>query len=157
MENWTHLDSQGRAQMVDVGKKVASHRLARAEGVITMPKRLLQELQSLPKGDALQVGRLAGIMAAKRVGDLIPLCHPLGLDAVTIEWFPEPEQGHLRVIAQATCHGKTGVEMEAMTAVSIALLTIYDMGKATAKGMVIGPIRLLEKKGGKSGHWVCDS
>lgn len=154
MGEWTHLDEEGHARMVDVGAKEVTARMARAEGCIQMPRELIHNLQALPKGDALQVARLAGIMAAKRVGDLIPLCHPIPLDSVEIAWELKPDLGVVRVEAKATCHGRTGVEMEAMTAASVALLTLYDMGKSQARDMVLGEIRLLEKTGGKSGDWL---
>ena len=139
--------------MVDVGAKPVTDRIARAEGYITMPAALIRELDRLKKGNAFEVARLAGIMAAKKTGDLIPLCHPLGLDHVGLTFDPDEEAGRVRVEAEARCHGRTGIEMEAMTAVSVALLTLYDMGKAVARDMRIEGVRLLEKSGGKSGHW----
>ncbi len=151
MTSLTHLNKEGEAQMVNVGGKAVTQRLAVAEGFITMPEELIMELAHLKKGNAFEVARLAGIMAAKKAADLIPLCHPLGLDHVGLHF--ETQSQRVRVVAEAHCQGKTGVEMEAMTAVSVALLTLYDMGKAVARDMALGPIRLLEKKGGKSGHW----
>jgi cyclic pyranopterin monophosphate synthase len=149
----THLDETGSAHMVDVGTKSATQRMARARGVIRMSKEALAAITAgnAPKGDVLSTARIAAIMAAKKTGELIPLCHPLALDAVDIE-FDNLEDG-IAATATASLTAKTGVEMEAMTAVSIALLTIYDMAKALDKGMVIGDIRLIEKCGGKSGHW----
>ncbi|NNC59580.1 MAG: cyclic pyranopterin monophosphate synthase MoaC [Erythrobacter sp.] len=149
----THLDETGSAHMVDVGTKSATQRMARARGVICMSKEALAAITAgnAPKGDVLSTARIAAIMAAKKTGELIPLCHPLALDAVDIE-FDNLEDG-IAATATASLTAKTGVEMEAMTAVSIALLTIYDMAKALDKGMVIGDIRLIEKRGGKSGHW----
>lgn len=149
----THLDETGSAHMVDVGTKSATQRMARARGVIRMSKEALAAITAgnAPKGDVLSTARIAAIMAAKKTGELIPLCHPLALDAVDIE-FDNLEDG-IAATATASLTAKTGVEMEAMTAVSIALLTIYDMAKALDKGMVIGDIRLIEKRGGKSGHW----
>ncbi len=156
MSKLTHLDSDGAAHMVDVGGKPDTHRVAIASGRISMSPEALTAIRQgdAPKGDVLGTARLAGIMAAKRTSDLIPLCHPLGLDAVNVEF----ELADDAVIASATASltGKTGVEMEAMVAVSTALLTIYDMAKAIDKGMVIGEVRLIEKRGGKSGHWKLD-
>ncbi|MHA6333483.1 cyclic pyranopterin monophosphate synthase MoaC [Qipengyuania sp. CAU 1752] len=149
----THLDETGSAHMVDVGTKTATHRMARARGVIHMSKEALAAIKAgdAPKGDVLSAARIAGIMAAKKTSELIPLCHPIALDAVDIE-FDYLEDG-IAATAKASLTAKTGVEMEAMTAVSITLLTIYDMAKALDKGMVLGDIRLIEKRGGKSGHW----
>jgi cyclic pyranopterin monophosphate synthase len=156
MTKLTHLDEQGAAHMVDVGGKAATARRAVASGRITMSPAALAAIRAgnAPKGDVLSAARIAGIMAAKRTGDLIPLCHPLGLEAVTIDFDYEPDA--IRAVAAASLTGKTGVEMEAMTAVSIALLTIYDMAKAIDKGMVIGQVRLIAKTGGKSGDWKAD-
>lgn len=153
MSNLTHLDETGAARMVDVGGKAATARRAVASGRITMSPEALAAIRegNAPKGDVLGPARIAGIMAAKRTGDLIPLCHPLSLDAVTVDFAYEPEG--IRVTATASLHGKTGVEMEAMTATSIALLTIYDMAKAIDKAMVIDAVRLIAKSGGKSGDW----
>jgi len=153
MSSLTHLDEQGKARMVDVGGKAESRRVAIAEGRIAMSDMALAALRdgTVPKGDALATARIAGIMAAKKTADLIPLCHPLALDAVSVD-FEFLEDG-LRVVARASLTGRTGVEMEALAAVSIALLTIYDMAKAIDKGMIISGIRLIEKRGGKSGNW----
>ncbi len=153
----THLGADGAARMVDVGAKAQTARRAVAAGRITMSSAALDAIRAgdAPKGDVLGTARLAGIMAAKRTGDLIPLCHPLGLEAVTIEFtFGED---HITATATASLMGKTGVEMEAMVAASVALLTIYDMAKAIDKGMVITDVRLIEKIGGKSGHWKAPS
>ena len=149
----THLDESGNARMVDVGAKPATERMARAGGVIRMSASALAAIKAgdAPKGDVLGTARIAGIMAAKRTGELIPLCHPLSLDAVNIDFAFEDDG--VRVTAVATLTGKTGVEMEAMVAASTALLTIYDMAKALDKGMVIGQVRLIAKSGGKSGDW----
>lgn len=148
-----HLGQNGEARMVDVSGKEASARIAVAEGRIHMSEAALSAIakSELAKGDAIATARIAGILAAKRTGDLIPLCHPLGLEAVTIEFDFEP--GSIRVEATASITGKTGVEMEAMTACSIALLTLYDMGKSLDRAMRIEGIRLLAKSGGKSGDW----
>ena len=153
MSSLTHLDEDGAARMVDVGGKAETHRFAVASGRITMSAEALAAIREgdAPKGDVLAAARIAGIMAAKRTGDLIPLCHPLGLEAVTVDFAFE--EGAVRATATASLTGKTGVEMEAMVAVSTALLTIYDMAKAIDKAMVIEGVRLLEKRGGKSGDW----
>ena len=150
----THLDESGAARMVDVGGKRESARSATATGRIAMSAIALTAIRegSGPKGDVLAAARIAGIMGAKKTAELIPLCHPLALDAVTLEFGFEADG--IRATATASLTGKTGVEMEALTAVSIALLTIYDMAKALDKAMVIGDVKLLEKRGGKSGDWV---
>ena len=154
MSKLTHLDETGAARMVDVGGKAETQRRAVASGRITMSPQALAAIRdgNAPKGDVLGTARIAGIMAAKRTGELIPLCHPLGLEAVTIDFAYEDNA--IRVTATASLTGKTGVEMEAMTAASVALLTIYDMGKAIDKGMVIADVRLIAKSGGKSGDWT---
>jgi cyclic pyranopterin phosphate synthase len=141
--------------MVDVGDKPVTSRLARASGKVRMQPVTLARIQQrgFAKGDVLEVARLAGIMAAKRTGDLIPLCHPLGLDSVTIG-FSFPDDQTVAITSEVGVTGKTGVEMEALTAVSVAALTIYDMCKAIDRGMTIAEIRLEEKSGGKSGHFV---
>ena len=157
MSKLTHLDESGSARMVDVGGKPATQRRAVASGVITMTAEALTAIRdgNAPKGDVLSAARIAGIMAAKRTGDLIPLCHPLGLEAVNIDFAYE--EAAIRATATASLTGRTGVEMEAMVAVSVALLTIYDMAKAIDKGMVIGEVRLIAKTGGKSGDWSADA
>ena len=155
MNRLTHLDETGAARMVDVGGKHATARSATAEGRIRMNAAALDALTGPdnPKGDALATARIAGIMAAKKTGELIPLCHPLALSKVAIEF--ELDEAASAVTCRATVQtvGPTGVEMEALTAVQVGLLTIYDMCKAAEKGMVITDVRLLEKQGGKSGHW----
>ncbi len=150
----THLDESGAARMVDVGGKAATARSATATGRIAMSAEALMALWegSGPKGDALAAARIAGIMAAKKTAELIPLCHPLALDAVTVDFAAEDDA--IRVTATASLTGRTGVEMEAMTAACVALLTLYDMGKALDKAMVIEGVRLLAKSGGKSGDWM---
>lgn len=154
MSKLTHIDGEGAAHMVDVSAKLDSVREARAEGIITMAVETLEAIKAnaMKKGDVLATARIAGIMAAKRTSDLIPLCHPLALSKVAIEF--EFLDGAIRVEAMARLTGKTGVEMEALTATSTALLTIYDMSKAMQKDMVISDIRLLSKSGGKSGDWT---
>jgi cyclic pyranopterin monophosphate synthase len=153
MSELTHLDAAGNARMVDVGGKAATQRIAFASGRIRMSAAALAAIRdgAVPKGDVLAAARIAGIMAAKQTAALIPLCHPLALDAVTVDFVIEA--GAVRATASAALTGKTGVEMEALTATSIALLTIYDMAKALDKGMVIEDLRLIEKRGGKSGDW----
>lgn len=151
----THLDETGAAHMVDVGDKAVTTRTAIAEGSVTMlPETLAMIREGLAKkGDVIATARIAGIMAAKKTHELIPLCHPLLLTKVTLDVeFDEALPG-LRVSALARVSGQTGVEMEALTAVSVACLTVYDMAKAVDRGMVIGGIRLMEKSGGKSGTW----
>ncbi|MFV0370295.1 MAG: cyclic pyranopterin monophosphate synthase MoaC [Azonexus sp.] len=151
----THFDAAGQAHMVDVGEKPPSARLARASGRIRMQAATFELIAggSAKKGDVLGVARLAAIQAAKRTGELIPLCHPLGLDRVSVDFTLDPASASIACTVTAACHGRTGIEMEALTAVSIGLLTIYDMCKAVDRGMVIGEVRLIEKQGGKSGHW----
>ncbi len=153
MSDLTHIGEDGAARMVDVGGKAETHRVAIASGCITMSAEALAAVRDgdAPKGDVLGTARIAGIMAAKRTGELIPLCHPLGLEAVTLDF--SFEDSAIRATATASLTGKTGVEMEAMVAVSTALLTIYDMAKAIDKGMVIESVHLIEKRGGKSGTW----
>ena len=153
MTRLTHLDEQGNARMVDVGGKAQTARKAVATGRIRMSAAALDAIRGgdAPKGDVLAAARIAGIMAAKKTGELIPLCHPLALDAVTVEFAFEDKA--IRATATASLTGKTGVEMEAMTATALALLTIYDMAKALDKGMVVEQVRLLSKHGGKSGDW----
>ena len=149
----THIDASGEANMVDVGSKAETERTATAEGFVRMLPETLALIQqgNARKGDVIGTARLAGIMAAKKTADLIPLCHPLMLTKVSVEIAEDHALPGLRVTATAKLTGKTGVEMEALTAVSVACLTIYDMAKAADKGMEIGSIRLLEKTGGKSG------
>ena len=150
----THFDAKGQAHMVDVSGKEPTARRALAEGWVRMsPETLVLATGGAAKGDVLGTARLAGIMGAKRTADLIPLCHPLPLDKVSLDLDPDPELPGIRVRAIAKTSGRTGVEMEALTAVSVACLTVYDMLKAAEKGMEIGGIRLLEKDGGKSGAW----
>jgi len=155
MTKLTHFNTAGEAQMVDVGDKAETRRVAVAEGWIAMQPETLELILAggHKKGDVLGVARIAGIMAAKRTADLIPLCHPLMLTRVELEFRPDPEQQRVHCQATVETRGQTGVEMEALTAVQIALLTIYDMCKAVDRGMTLGDIRLREKRGGKSGHW----
>ncbi len=154
-KQFTHLDDTGAAHMVDVGAKAVTVRQAAAVATVqTTPEVVTQiEQQSLRKGDVLAVARVAGIMAAKRTSDLIPLCHPLALTKVTVEFALQPEQGRVQITAVCAVQGVTGVEMEALTAASVAALTIHDMCKAVDPALVINGIQLQEKTGGKSGHW----
>jgi cyclic pyranopterin phosphate synthase len=151
----THFDATGQAHMVDVGNKDETHRVAIASGVIRMKSETLTIIQSgtAKKGDVLGIARIAAIMAAKRTSDLIPLCHPLALTRVKVDFEVDAAQSSVACTAQVETFGKTGVEMEALTAVQIGLLTIYDMCKAVDRGMVMADIKVLEKHGGKSGRW----
>jgi cyclic pyranopterin phosphate synthase len=155
----THLDEKGEARMVDVGDKAHTQRVAVAESRIVMQPETLELILSggHKKGDVLATARIAGIMAAKRTGDLIPMCHPLMLTKVKVELTPEPDRHAVHITAECAVSGQTGVEMEALTAASVAALTLYDMCKAVDRGMVIEQTRLLEKRGGKSGHWQADA
>ena len=152
----THFDAQGQAHMVDVAAKAHTHRVAVAEGQISMLPATLALIQSgtAKKGDVLGIARIAGIQAAKRTSDLIPLCHPIGLTRVAVDFEIDVATHSVRCRATTECTGQTGVEMEALSAVSVALLTVYDMCKAVDRGMVMGGVRLMEKRGGKSGEFV---
>jgi cyclic pyranopterin phosphate synthase len=154
MSDLTHLDASGAAHMVDVSAKPDTMREAVAEGMISMAPEVIAAIRAgdIKKGDVLGTARIAGIMAAKQTSNLIPLCHPLPISSVSVD-FDYADIG-VRVETRVRTSGKTGVEMEALTAASVALLTIYDMAKALDKGMVIGPVRLLAKSGGKSGDWT---
>jgi cyclic pyranopterin monophosphate synthase len=151
----SHLDDKGRPRMVNVGAKVASERTAWAEGAVRMSAEAFELVaaQSVAKGDVLAVAEVAGTMGAKRTGELIPLCHPVGLDLVQVEARLEPELPGVRVTATAKATARTGVEMEALTAVAVACLTVYDMVKAVDRGMIIEQVRLLSKTGGTRGDW----
>ena len=152
----THFDAQGQAHMVDVAAKAATHRIAVATGRIGMLPDTLRLIESgtAKKGDVLGIARIAGIQAAKKTSDLIPLCHPLALTRVAVQFQPDVAAGCVHCTATVETVGQTGVEMEALTAVQVALLTIYDMCKAVDRGMTITDVRLLEKHGGKSGSFV---
>jgi len=154
----THIDETGAARMVDVSAKDVTSRVARAGGRVFMKPETLQAIldNTAKKGDVLAVARVAGIMAAKRTHELIPLCHPLMISKVTVDFTPDEEENCIVIEAMVKVEGKTGVEMEALTAVSVAALTIYDMVKAMDRGMRITDVRLLEKAGGKSGHFVAE-
>jgi cyclic pyranopterin monophosphate synthase len=152
----SHVDDSGRARMVDVSAKEATTREAVARGRVRMQPATLERIAagSLPKGDVLAVARLAGVMGAKRTPELIPLCHPLPLDAVDVDLMPDPEAACVRIVARARVHARTGVEMEALTAVAVAALTLYDMCKAIDRTMTIEDVCLVEKRGGRSGPWT---
>jgi len=152
----THFDSQGQAHMVDVSAKAETHRIARASGVIRMLPATFALIRqgTAKKGDVLGVARIAAIQGAKRTADLVPLCHPLPITRVAVEFELDAERSLVRCTAQVETLGRTGVEMEALTAVQVGLLTVYDMCKAADRGMVIDGVRVLEKHGGKSGDWV---
>ncbi len=152
----THFDPAGQARMVDVGAKAETERMARAGGGIAMNAATLDVIASgsAAKGDVLGIARVAAIMAAKRTADLIPLCHPLPLTSITVDFAVEPDRARVTCTATVQTRGPTGVEMEALMAVQVGLLTIYDMCKAIDRGMTIGDVRLLEKRGGASGTWI---
>lgn len=155
----THFDTSGQAHMVDVGAKSETHRIAIAGGIITMLPATFELIQqgSSKKGDVLGIARIAAIQASKKTSDLIPLCHPIALTRVAVDFDLDAASSSIACTVQAETYGKTGVEMEALTAVSVGLLTIYDMCKAVDRGMTITSIRLLEKHGGKSGDWTNES
>lgn len=156
MSKLTHFNTHGDAHMVDVGEKTSTERIAIAAGCIRMQPETLQRIiqGDYKKGDVLSIARVAGIMAAKKTSDTIPLCHPLMLSKITIELTPDDEQHRVNCQVTVACTGQTGVEMEALNATQVALLTIYDMCKAIDRGMCIENVRLLEKRGGKSGRWI---
>jgi cyclic pyranopterin phosphate synthase len=151
----THIDSKGKAAMVDVGAKLSTLREAAARGAVLMKKETIELISGnqIAKGNVFETARLAGIMAAKKTADLIPLCHQLNLTTVTVDFAVDNTLNKVDIEAKAKCRGQTGVEMEALMAASIAALTIYDMCKAVDRGLIISDIRLMEKKGGKSGTW----
>lgn len=157
-QNLTHFDSAGQAHMVDVGSKAETARVARAAGSIFMKPETLALIKSgtTKKGDVLGIARIAAIQASKRTGDLIPLCHPIALTRVAANFTIDDAQSAIHCEVTAECFGKTGVEMEALTATTVGLLTIYDMAKAVDRGMHIENVRLLEKSGGKSSHWLAE-
>jgi cyclic pyranopterin phosphate synthase len=158
MSEFTHLDQEGRVRMVDVGQKEKTARRAKAQAFVHLrPQTLAMILEgSAKKGNVLETARIAGIMAAKKTADLIPLCHPLKITHAQVDFFPDESQSQIRVEASVSLVDQTGVEMEALTAAAVAALTIYDMCKAVDRGMVIESVRLLEKLGGKSGHWKAE-
>ncbi len=154
----THFDNQGQAHMVDVGAKAETHRVARATGHIRMLPATFELIASgqARKGDVIGIARIAAIQGAKRTADLVPLCHPLPITRVAVDFELDRDTATVHCTAQVETLGRTGVEMEALTAVQVGLLTVYDMCKAADRGMVMGGIRVLEKQGGKSGHWVAE-
>jgi cyclic pyranopterin phosphate synthase len=156
MGDLTHFDSNGQAHMVDVGEKVETRRVAVATGRVVMLPATLEAVRAgtSKKGDVLGVARIAAIQAAKRTADLIPLCHPIALTRVAVDFSVDDQASAITCTTTVETHGRTGVEMEALTAASVALLTIYDMCKAVDRGMRFEGIRLLEKAGGRSGHWI---
>ncbi|MDP2246720.1 MAG: cyclic pyranopterin monophosphate synthase MoaC [Nitrosomonadales bacterium] len=158
MNQFTHFDSTGQAHMVDVGEKAETRRVAIATGSIQMQAATLAMILqgNAKKGDVLGIARIAAIQGSKRTSDLIPLCHPISLTKVSVEFEPDQEVNTIHCTVTTETVGRTGVEMEALSAVSIALLTIYDMTKAVDRGMVMSNIKLIEKQGGKSGHWKVD-
>jgi cyclic pyranopterin phosphate synthase len=158
MSDFTHVDQGGRARMVDVGAKPETARTARAEGSISMTAETLDAItqNTLSKGDVIPTARIAGVLAAKRTSDLIPLCHPIALTDAGVDVEVDRTLPGLRVTAWASTQGRTGVEMEALVAVSVALLTIYDMAKAMDRGMQLSGVRLTEKRGGRTGDWKRD-
>ena len=153
--NLTHFDAQGQAHMVDVSAKAETHRVARAAGVIRMQPATFDLVTrgEAKKGDVIAVARIAAIQGAKRTADLVPLCHPLPITRVAVDFELDAARSEVRCIAQVESFGRTGVEMEALTAVQVGLLTVYDMCKAVDRSMVMGDIRVLHKSGGKSGDW----
>jgi len=159
MSKLTHINSNGEAQMVDVSDKESTMREAKAGARVVMQSNTLELIVSgsHKKGDVLSVAKIAGIQAAKKCSELIPLCHPLMLTKVNVELTPNIDKNCIEITATAKLNGRTGVEMEALTAASIAALTVYDMCKAVDRFMVIDNVQLLEKKGGKSGHWILES
>ncbi len=158
MSKLTHVDESGAARMVDVSEKAVTRRVARAGGTVRMNRETLRAIldNAVKKGDVLATARIAGIMAAKKTAELIPLCHPLMITKASVEFTPDEENSCIHVEATVQVDGKTGVEMEALTAVSVACLTIYDMVKAMQRDVRITNVRLLEKTGGKSGHYMAE-
>jgi cyclic pyranopterin phosphate synthase len=155
MSDFCHFDATGSSRMVDVGNKPVARRLARASGLVRMAPETLALIHErrAAKGDVIEVARLAGIMAAKRTPDLIPLCHPLAIDSVAVD-FTSPDDRTLAIVATVQVEAKTGVEMEALTVVAVAALTVYDMCKSVDRSVTIERIQLEEKSGGRSGHWL---
>ena len=159
MSELTHFDADGQAHMVDVSAKAETHRVARAGGTIRMRPETLMLIESgnARKGDVIGFARVAAIQGAKRTSELVPLCHPIAITRIAVEFEVVRAANELRCTAQVETFGRTGVEMEALTAVQVGLLTVYDMCKAVDRGMVIGDVRVLEKRGGKSGDWQADA
>jgi cyclic pyranopterin monophosphate synthase len=159
MTDFTHLDEKGRVRMVDVSEKPGTLRSAVARGKVFMSPETFEKIKdrTVKKGNVLETARIAGVMAAKKTADLIPMCHPLNITHASVDFFPEENLHAIRIEAVVRLTGQTGVEMEALTAVSVAALTIYDMCKSYDRGMTISDIQLVEKSGGKSGHFVRDA
>jgi cyclic pyranopterin phosphate synthase len=159
MTEFTHLDEEGRVRMVDVSPKPDTHRMAMARGRISMSPETFEKIRtrSVKKGNVLETARIAGVMAAKKTAELIPMCHPLNITHAAVDFYPEEAHHAFRIEAVVRLSGQTGVEMEALTAVSVAALTVYDMCKSYDRGMTISGIQLVEKSGGKSGHYVRDN
>lgn len=155
MSDFTHIDPDGGVRMVDISDKPASQRMARAQATIHMQTATLQQIldRKVKKGNVLETARIAGIMAAKKTADIVPMCHPLNISHVNIDFFPEPEKSRIGIEATARLVGQTGVEMEALTAAAVSALTVYDMCKSADREMTITDLRLVEKAGGKSGHY----
>jgi cyclic pyranopterin phosphate synthase len=155
MSDFTHIDSNGKVRMVDVTDKPASHRMAKARANVRMKASTLKQIlnQKIKKGNVIETARIAGIMAAKKTADLIPMCHPLNISHVSVDFYPDVEGSAIVIEATAQLVGQTGVEMEALTAAALASLTLYDMCKSSDREMVITDVRLVEKAGGKSGHY----
>lgn len=156
MSTFTHIDAKGRVRMVDVTGKKATLRAATAQGIVIMQPDTLKKIleQTVKKGNVLETARIAGVMAAKKTSELIPMCHPLSLTHISVDFFPEPDAHTIRIEAAVRLIGQTGVEMEALTAVTVAALTIYDMCKSYDRAMEISDVYLIEKSGGKSGHYM---
>lgn len=156
MAEFTHIDTNGRVRMVDVTSKKPTERVALARGKIIMQSGTLEKIRAgnITKGNVLETARIAGVMAAKKTADLIPMCHPLALTFIQVDFWPDNETRSIEIVATVRLVGRTGVEMEALTAVATAALTIYDMCKSLDRGMIITDIHLAEKSGGKSGHYV---
>ena len=156
MSKLTHFDDNGNPNMIDVGQKEKTVRIAEASGYVYMEKETLNTIlnKKISKGDVFQIAKISGIMAAKQTSTIIPLCHPIIIDKVTLDILPDIDQSRALIISSVKCTGATGVEMEALTAVSVAALTIYDMCKAIDRSMIIDDIRLIKKTGGKSGKWI---
>ena len=155
MGDLSHFDDSGASRMVDVGQKQVTERMAKACCYVTMEEKTLELItdRKIKKGDVFEIARVAGIMGSKQTSNLIPLCHPIGLDSVTID-FEIVDKKTVKIVAKATVHGRTGVEMEALTATTISALTLYDMCKSVDRSIIIGPAGLIEKEGGKSGHFI---
>ena len=156
MSDLTHFDNNGNPKMVDVSNKQATKRIAQASGFVKMKPSTLETIlnKNISKGDVLQIARLAGIMASKKTSSIIPLCHPILIDSISVDLEPYPKHSMIKITSNITCRGSTGVEMEALTAVSAAALTVYDMCKSIDRSIEILEIKLIKKSGGKSGEWI---